>query len=508
MINNMKKLSLLLALTAIQFTNAQAPTAIWQKCYGGSNDESISGLPIATSDGGFILISRTNSNNGIVTGNHSGEYDAWIIKTNNIGTVQWQRCYGGSGDDQISSIIPTADGGYLLAGDTNSNDGDVSGNHSTSSDGWIVKINAVGTILWQKCLGGDNNESLYTIIPTSDGGYIACGRADSINNGDVLGNTNYGGWVVKINNLGVIEWQKVYNNDCRIISSILQTADGGYVLCGDKYTNQADYNSDVIIFKVNQGGNIQWQNSYGGSNDDSAEIESLILTNDGGYMITAISDSNDGDVYGNHGSSDIWVFKISATGVILGQNCYGGSGVDFGLTQQTLDGGYLISGGSTSNDGNITGNNGGNDMYAIKFSATNIIQWQKCYGGTGDELGVMLQLADGTYFAAGRTNSNYGDTFANLTNATSDMFLIKLTADNLANENFAINTITTYPNPMQNILHLEIEKEFTGTIYDIAGKSLLNVNSKDIDVSSLSAGIYLLDIISEGERHTKKLIKQ
>jgi hypothetical protein len=502
----MKKLLLLLALIAIQITNAQAPTAIWQKCYGGSNDDGISGLPIATSDGGFILLSRTNSNNGIVSGNHGGENDAWIIKTNNVGTVQWQKCYGGSGDDEISSIIPTADGGYLLAGNTDSNDGDVSGNHGASYDAWFVKIDAVGTILWQKCLGGDSSEYLSTIIPTSDGGYIAGGYAHSINNGDVLGNTNNGGWVIKINNLGVIQWQKVYNSD--IFQSILQTADGGYVLCGHKTMDTANNNDDVLIIKVNQGGNIQWQNSYGGSKYDSIGIGSVILTNDGGYMITAISDSNDGDVYGNHGSYDIWVFKISNTGVILGQNCYGGSGDDYGFTQQTLDGGYLISGFSTSNDGNIIGNNGGEDMFAIKFSADNVIQWQKCFGGTGDDFGILLPLTDGTYVAAGSTNSNYGDVFANLTNPTSDVFLMKLTAANLATENFANNDITIYPNPMKNVLHIDYDNEFSGKITDLTGKTIMIVNTKDVDVCTLSAGIYILEIIAEGKRYTKKIIKE
>ena len=120
----------------------------------------------------------------------------------------------------------------------------------------------------------------------------------------------------------------------------------------------------------------------------------------------------------------------------------------------------------------------------------------------------MLQLADGTYYAAGSTRSNFGDSFANLTNTTSDMFLIKLTAANLENENFAINTMTAYPNPMQNILHIEIEKEFTGTIFDITGKTLMTINTKDIDVSSLKAGIYLLEIVSEEKSYTKKIIIQ
>lgn len=298
------------------------------------------------------------------------------------------------------------------------------------------------------------------------------------------------------------------NRAFRHFSSILQTADGGYVLCGNfENSSLANYyNDDVLIIKVNQGGNIQWQKSYGGSKDDRAQ--NVILSNDGGYMITAISDSNDGDVFGNHGNFDIWIFKISATGVILGQNCYGGSGLEYGVTKQTIDGGYLISGWSTSNDGNITGNNGGSDLFAIKFSATNIIQWQKCYGGTGDEFGLLVQLADGTYVAAGSTNSNYGDVFANLTNPTSDVFLMKLTAANLANKNFVFNTTKTYPNPTKNLLHIDIETALSGKITDLAGKTLITVSTKDIDVSSLSAGIYLLDIVSDDKRYVSKIVKE
>lgn len=500
----MKKLLLFLTLFAIQSTNAQAPTAIWQKCYGGSNDDALGG-GFQTPDGGYIMASRTNSNDGIVTANHGGT-DFWIIKTNPVGTVQWQKCYGGSGDDELYSFIQTADGGYLISGRTNSNDGDVTGNHG-SYDAWVVKIDALGIILWQKCFGGSaGDDAFWNIIKTSDGGFLAAGI--------ILLETNPGGnsfssagWLMKITNIGDVQWQQNYQyNYCQ---NLLQTSDGGYILSGGTSSSTfVDYHGayDVLITKVNQGGNIQWQKCYGGSLND--EGGNIIATNDGSYLICNSSQSNDGDVYGNHGGWDIWVLKISNTGVILGQNCYGGSGEDGGVLQQTLDGGYLISGNSTSNDGNITGNNGGRDIFAIKFNTSNVIQWQKCFGGAGDEFGGFSQLADGTYIAGGSTYSNYGDAFGNLNNATSDAFLIKLTAANLANDNFAINTVTTYPNPLQNILHIDIEKEFSGKITDLTGKTLMKVNAKDTDVSSLKTGIYVLDIVSDDKRYIKKIIKQ
>ncbi|WP_264520663.1 T9SS type A sorting domain-containing protein [Flavobacterium sp. N1994] len=501
----MKKLLLLVALIAIQFTNAQAPTAIWQKCYGGSNDDGLGGGS-QTSDGGYIIASRTSSNDGIVIGNHGGT-DVWIIKTNSVGTIQWQKCIGGTGEDELYSFIQTTDGGYIISGKTNSTDGDVAGNHG-GYDAWMVKIDAQGTILWQKCFGGsDGDDAFYNIIQTSDGGFLATGRITiTIDNNGATYTYSYS-WLIKLTNICDVQWQQYYQYNSYY--NLLQTSDGGYILSGGTSSSTfPGYHDgyDVLITKVNQGGNIQWQKCYGGSlNEDSSNI---IATNDGGYLVSASSKSNDGDVYGNHGDWDVWVFKISNTGVILGQNCYGGSGDDGGGIQQTLDGGYLISGSSTSNDGNITGNHGGRDIFALKFSPSNAIQWQKCIGGSGDESGGFLQLADGTYLSGGSTYSNYGDTFGNLNNVHSDAFLIKLTAANLANENFASSTIKTYPNPMQDVLHVDLIKEFTGTIYDITGKSLLNVNAKDSDVSSLAAGIYILDIISEDKHYTQKIIKE
>jgi hypothetical protein len=177
---------------------SQTPVGIqWQKCFGGSNNDKSYSV-ISTSDGGFISVGSTSSNNGNVLGNHSsgdGE-DVWVIKTSSNGILEWQKCFGGGGlsplpgfnlDYDIGfSIIQTADGGYIFCGMTSSIDGDVSGNDG-SIDAWIVKINSTGIIQWQKCFGGSDSDIAIDIIQTNEGGYIFAGYTSS-NDGDVSGN--------------------------------------------------------------------------------------------------------------------------------------------------------------------------------------------------------------------------------------------------------------------------------------------------------------------------------
>ncbi len=522
----MRKKLLLSVITILlfQFTNAQAPTAIWQKCYGGSNEDYIMTASIESSDGGLVVGLQTSSNDGDISGNH-GNLDISLIKINATGIVQWQKCYGGTGHESITKLIQTTDGGYLIFGETDSIDGDVSGNHG-DKDAWIVKINAIGTIQWQKCVGGNGSESFGDIIPTSDGGYIACGYTYSINNGDVLGNTSSGGWVIKLNDLGVIQWQKVYDTDSATskFSRILQASDGGYVLAG--FTQLASFPgfhggwTDILVAKINQTGTIQWQKCYGGSGAEDG-LHSIITTNDGGYVFSSQTESNDGDVSGNHGTSDCWVVKLDALGTILGQNCYGGSGGEGGgYIQKTLDGGMTISISTDSNDGNVSGNHGSDDVWVIKFSSTGVIQWQKCFGGTGDDGGGLFQLADGTYMLGGGTYSNNGDISGNHGTTTSDGFLIKLTVDNLATENFNTEIISIYPNPAND--HITID---CGNLANVTGCSIKIFNELGQEVFSSAMntqqysvplntwtgnGLYLVKIYDASNNviNTKKIVLQ
>jgi hypothetical protein len=504
----MKKLLLLLALTAIQFTNAQSPAIEWSKCYGGTSDDRFGGLPIATSDGGYITIGQTTSNDGDIAGNH-GNTDISVIKVNSLGTVQWQKCFGGSNYEYGTSIIQTTDGGYIFCGNTESNDGDVTGNHGYT-DVWVVKLSATGIIQWQKCFGGTSSDLGFTMLQVSGGGYIFSGFTYS-NDGDVSGNHGSNdGWVVKLNSSGNIIWQKCYGGGSNeSIYQLRPTSDGGYIFVGDSKSNDLYLNgnhggADAWVVKLDPSGNMQWQNLLGGTMDEQGIWVSQ--TSDYGFLLSIDTNSTDGQVTGNHGGRDGWLVKLNVSGTILWQKCFGGTGDDsLGLVEATADGGYFFGGSTSSIDGDITSNHGGRDIWMGKLNAGLTIQWQKSLGGSGDEYGGAEPLADGSYLAFGNTVSYYGDIVFN--HGATDMFIIKMSS-NLATENFESHIITTYPNPTKDFLHIDLEKEFSGSIYDITGKTLMNVNTKDVDVSSLSAGIYLLDITSEGKHYVSKIVKQ
>jgi uncharacterized delta-60 repeat protein len=387
---------------------------MWQKCLGGSRNDSAYSIQ-QTSDGGYIVAGSTNSNNGGVAGNHGGWADAWVVKLNASGDIMWQKCLGGSYEDSVYSIQQTSDGGYIAAGSTNSNNGDVIGNHGRY-DAWVVKLNALGGIVWQKCLGGSNEDSAYSIQQTSDGGYIVAGHTYSTD-GNVAGNHGENNaWVIKLNASGDIMGQKCLGgsrNDSAF--SIQQTNDGGYIVAGD--TNSTDGDTagnhggkyDAWVIKLNASGGIVWQKCLGGSDEDSAY--SIQQTSDGGYIVAGNTHSTDGDVIGNHGRYDAWIVKLNTAGSIVWQKCLGGSYVDkANSVQQTSDEGYIIAGNTRSTDGDVIGNHGRYDAWIVKLNIAGSIVWQKCLGSSyGDKVNSIQQTSDGGYIAAGNTNSNDGD---------------------------------------------------------------------------------------------------
>jgi len=173
-----KKLLLLVNLIFISFLSfgQSSPGIQWQKSLGGTEDEQAQSIQ-QTSDGGYIASGYSGSNDGDVSGNHANA-DCWITKLNSNGTIQWQKSLGGSIYEVGSSIRQTTDGGYIVSGYTNSNDGDVSGFHGPGAgllDFWVIKLDATGNIQWQKCLGGTEDDFAQSIHQTADGGYIVAG---------------------------------------------------------------------------------------------------------------------------------------------------------------------------------------------------------------------------------------------------------------------------------------------------------------------------------------------
>jgi len=296
----------------------------WQKSLGGSSNEAASSIQ-QTTDGGYIISGVSKSSKSDVTGNHGG-YDYWIVKlapdtgTNALPAIEWQKSLGGSGEDMAYSVQQTTDGGYIVAGSSNSTDGDVTGNHG-SNDYWIVKLNSYGNIMWQKSLGGSGTDNAYSIQQTTDGGYIIAGETRS-NNGDVSGNHGlYDYWVVKLapdtvnpTTPPAIEWQKALGgSDEDIAQSIQQTQDGEYIVAGASKSDNGDVTvnhggEDFWVVKLASNGDIKWQKSLGGRGDEWAH--SVRQTKDGKCIIAGVSTSYNADVTLNHGGNDVWIVKL------------------------------------------------------------------------------------------------------------------------------------------------------------------------------------------------------
>lgn len=280
----------------------------WEKCYGGTSPDQANSIK-QTFDNGFIIAGRTSSNDTHVSGNHGGE-DSWIVKIDSIGNIEWQKCLGGSNQDWANDICLTNNGYYVL-NYTDSNDGDVSGNHG-NHDFWIVKLDLTGNIVWQRCLGGSDLDQGNTILATSDAGCIAIGRTFSVD-GDVSNNTGDSDyWLVKLDSLGNLEWEKCfgYNLNSSIDDgySIQQSVDSGFVIAGFSYGNTCYSNYDFWIIKISSEGNQEWEKCIGGSEQDAAY--SILQDNFGNVYIGGDTRSNDGNVSGNHGWVDSWLVKL------------------------------------------------------------------------------------------------------------------------------------------------------------------------------------------------------
>ena len=503
-------------LLSVSFAIAQ-PTIEWQKSLGGlGNDNSYSIQQ--TNDGGYIVSGVSDSNDGDVSGNH-GNTDFWVMKLTSIGTIEWQKSLGGTSDEDANSIQQTNDGGYIVVGGSESNDGDVSGNHG-SQDIWVVKLNITGAIEWQKSLGGTESESAFSIQQTNEGGYIVLGVSFSNDGDVSGNHGNGDYWAVKLSSIGTIEWQKSLGGTGQDVAfSIQQTTDGGYIVAGGSGSNDGDVtgnhgaSNDYWVLKLSSIGTIEWQKSLGGTGQDFAF--SIQQTTDAGYIVAGLSNSNDGDVSGNHGASlDYWVVKISSLGAIEWQKSLGGSNSDQARSiQQTNDGGYIVTGESDSNDGDVSGNHGSQDIWVVKLNITGAIEWQKSLGGTESEnVFTIQQTNDGGFIVAGGSSSNDGDVSGN--HGDVDCWLVKLASSQQSIENFQPDLFSVFPNPAQNTIHVKTDNKLIGkpyVIYDntarvvLSGK--LNAENTIIELSSLSGGSYLFSV-GENLQQTFKIIKE
>ena len=498
------------------------PNIQWQKCLGGTgNDEGAESIR-QTSDGGYIVAGRTNSTDGDVSGFH-GIRDFWITKLDASGNLSWQKSLGGSNDEFAKSVDLTSDGGYIVAGPTRSNDGNVSGNKG-GQDFWLVRLNPAGDLLWQKCLGGPNTDFPHSVRHTSDGGFIVAGFTDS-NSGDVSG--YHGGqfdwWVVKLDASGNIVWQKCFGGSAEEKAyAIEQTSDGGYIASGFTASNDQNVSGnnggmDYWVVKMDAAGNLTWQDCFGGYvpgvGNWGEHAYSVKPTSDGGYIVGGFACNNNGDISGNHNPAkvrDFWLVRLNSSGNMLWQKCLGGADHDYCWSIiATTDGGFMAAGSSYSIDGDVTGNHGEvqetEDAWIVKVNAEGNMVWQKCLGGTEDDsFSEIRPTADGGFIAAGVSQSVDGDVTG--LHGFQDFWVVKLSADPTEIQPFSSKAelLRISPNPSAGNFLLQADASLTGKncrVYNSTGQLVLEYKISQtafsISLENQPSGIYSIGV--EGE---------
>jgi len=403
-----KTFTILFSIMAIGFlitiNNASGQSQVeWEKRYGGSSSDEAYEIQ-ETSDGGYVLVGNTKSSDGDVGVNNGGQ-DIWIGKLDINGNLEWKRSFGGSDLDSASDVIQTNDGGYIIAASSKSTDFDVGGNKG-ATDSWVLKLDRNGNLEWENNYGGSGDDTGTSIIQLADGTYILAGTADD-NDGDVRGtNGNRDIWILKLDALGNIIWHKSYGGDqLDLVAVIRQTSDGGFIVGGDSFSNNFDVGGnngirDFWILKLNSAGDLIWENNYGGP--ESEQITSIQQTRDGGYVFA-------GFVSTSSNKSDYSLVKVDSNGNVQWTRTYGGTDHDIATSiYQTNDNGFVVGGYTKSDDGDVEGNTGGTSSWTLKLNSIGNIEWQVIDGGTnGDTCRELKATRDGGYVIAGSSGLDF-----------------------------------------------------------------------------------------------------
>ncbi len=407
------------------------PGAGWQKALGGTGSDAARDV-WQTTDGGYLITGSSGSSDGDATANQ-GANDFWVVKTNATGSIQWQTSLGGSANEYITGAIQTSDGGYALAGSTES--ANLPGFHG-STDAWLVRLDPAGTVLWQRSFGTSGVDEAGAIVQAADGSLVFAGST-AFYGGDVSGWNGAADFLlVKLDEAtGSTIWQRCLGTSYgERATGLSRTADGGFILCG--YTDALAGThgaSDFNVMKTDGTGNLQWSQTYGGSAVDVGR--SVLQLPSGDYVTAGHTFSSDDQVSGSHGGVDTWVVRLNSVGGIVWQRCLGGSADDYGgIVVAGAHNDVLMLGSTSSNNGDVTGFHGTQDAWLVSMSqADGTLNWQRALGGSGnDEGGGVRPTADGEIIVSATTASNDGDVSGH--HGGGDMWLVKMNRGAVASD--------------------------------------------------------------------------
>jgi len=453
---------------------------IFDYSFGGSNIESTVGNVEINADGNIYIIGTSNSDSSCNKSENSrGGYDLWLIALDSTGNLLWERTYGSSGNERPADFIQLSSGEFIIAGTSNGPiDGDKSSGNIGGYDIWLIKTDNVGNKIWDKSLGGVNDEN-------------------SIGTGGSIG-----------------------------MDLLLLDSNKFILMCSSKSSNSGNVTDttngllDELVMAMDSSGTILWDKLLGGSQQD---YPNSVCKSKNGFLICGFTTSPiSGDVSEvSRGNQDVWVIEIDSVGNKLWDKRYGGSGYDYGTKiLPSPDGGYWISAVSQSPQGFELSepSYGGADYWMLKIDSIGNILWEKRFGAQGFDYPMnFVIMPDSSIFVAGFGGQGASAVKTDAGKGFADYWIVHFnyyqnTSD--IHEQNAQLELTLWPMPTQdavNVKGLPIGS-FTANIYSIEGRLLHTENLQggaplSISLTGLSSGMYLLEFKNDSLRATVKVLK-
>jgi hypothetical protein len=348
---------------------------LWQTMVGRAGADYANAI-LQTEDDGYVMVGSTSSSDSAFAGNHGG-FDVLVARLSADGLIEWQTLLGGSGDDYGYDISRTFDSGYIIAGRTASADGNITLNHG-GYDYWVVKLSVTGSLQWQRTFGGSSDDNAVSIRQTADSGYIIAGDSYSADGDKSSSRGGEDYWVLKLSPAGDIQWQKTLGGTgSDYAQAVRQTYDGGYIVAGGSNSADGDITAavgagDYWVVKLSATGAITWQQSLGSAADDAANA--IEVTSDGGYIVAGWVSAGSGDVTGARGQADYWLVKLSAGGTMQWQKCMGSIGNENAYSvSEAATGEYIVAGYSSYGGLDVSLNHGSLDIWVAKLGAVTAV---------------------------------------------------------------------------------------------------------------------------------------
>lgn len=529
--NFLKTILALIIFSGATFAQTPADTA-WTAALGGSFDEpygyDLDGktcIAVAP-DGSIYMASTTASNDGdIGANNYIGEVDVWVVKFNPEGDTLWTRTIGGSNYDALMDIVAMPDNGCVVAGYSNSDDGDLTGNHDSDgskNDGFLFRLNPDGTKNWHRMYGGSSSlaggsDYFHKLTVKEDGNLLAVGKSSSIDGDLPMDFTKFmGGWILEADadNGDVLMSNKIagQNHDeynANALWGIDEAPEGdGYIVAGTQSYNLTD---DIWIAKVNFDGDTIWSQEHEGSDLDT-HVRGFALDRDGNILVATWVNGAGGQVSEFlGGSGDAWILKAGSNGSFKGEKSFGGSDNELVYNfVKTPENNFIITGLSRSSDLSAPGNYGESDFWMVELNSDlDTLKTYKLGGSMSDGLNdVAFSPSGNALYLTGKTTSS--DVYVNENNGGIDTWTARINLVPVATEEISTNqALKIYPNPCTNYFTIEADTDSKPLITNIFGKKL-NVaterhqNKYIVRTDKLNAGVYFVNI---GQKAAKIIVK-